>query len=85
MVYMGGRTAPKLASTLIAEGLDANTPAVIVESITRPEQAKHTLTLEDLMKQSRAYSGPVLIGIGQVFAKAMAMKTNTETPAQALA
>lgn len=68
--YMAGRTAGAIAERLIAEGLSAETPAVIVASVSRPEFEVHPTTVGDLVRSDARSpgEGPVLIGIGRVFA-----------------
>ena len=38
VIYMGKRTFPKLAAALIAEGLSPDTPALLAEAVSTPEQ-----------------------------------------------
>ena len=69
MVYMGGRTAGSLAGQLIAAGLPADTPCVAVASVSTFSETRWTGPLRDLGEGARfADAGPVLIGIGAVFA-----------------
>lgn len=71
IVYMGGRTAGALAARLIAEGLPAGTPAVAVASLSRAAEARWQGTLATLPETELLASvkGPLLIGIGGVFAR----------------
>jgi uroporphyrin-III C-methyltransferase/precorrin-2 dehydrogenase/sirohydrochlorin ferrochelatase len=76
-VYMGGRTAPAFARRLLAHGLAGATPAVIAESVSRPEEAIRHTTLEMLAGESSGRSdGPVLVGIGQVFRRSAAAQAD---------
>ena len=70
--YMGGRTAGRIAVRLLAEGLPADTPAVIAAAVTRPGQSQWQGTLATLPVGIAALDEgqPVLIGIGGVFAMA---------------
>jgi uroporphyrin-III C-methyltransferase/precorrin-2 dehydrogenase/sirohydrochlorin ferrochelatase len=70
IVYMGGRTAGALAARLISEGLPAGTPAVAVASLSRAAEARWQGTLATLPEADLLASakGPLLIGIGEVFA-----------------
>lgn len=69
MVYMGGRTAGSLAGQLVAAGLPADTPCVVVASVSTSCETRWTGPLRDLGEGARfADAGPVLIGIGAVFA-----------------
>jgi uroporphyrin-III C-methyltransferase/precorrin-2 dehydrogenase/sirohydrochlorin ferrochelatase len=71
VIYMGGRTAQALAARLMAEGLPARTPAVAVASLTRADEARWLGTLAKLPTAEilHAGPGPLLIGIGTVFAR----------------
>lgn len=70
MFYMAGRTGPSIAQRLMAEGLDATTPVTIGRDISRPGQALQHMTLRDLAAErpGQTGAGPVVLGIGQVFA-----------------
>ncbi len=70
--YMGGRTAPAIASRLIEHGLEPGTPVVAVAGISRPNEARWNGTLEDLAAgRCGIVSGaPILIGVGHVMARA---------------
>lgn len=48
VIYMGKRTFPALAEALIAHGLPAETPALLAESVSTPEQKLHRSTVADL-------------------------------------
>ncbi len=68
VVYMGGRTAPRIASRLMAEGLAADTPAVIAHGVSRPDEKRTSTTLGQLGEAGEIVGdSPVLIGIGQAF------------------
>jgi uroporphyrin-III C-methyltransferase / precorrin-2 dehydrogenase / sirohydrochlorin ferrochelatase len=70
MLYMGARTATAAATRLIGAGLAADTPVVVMTAVSRAEEKIEALTLEALAARSEiAHEHPVLIGIGQVFAK----------------
>ncbi|MDQ0322821.1 uroporphyrin-III C-methyltransferase/precorrin-2 dehydrogenase/sirohydrochlorin ferrochelatase [Pararhizobium capsulatum DSM 1112] len=64
--YMGGRTAPAIAKRMITEGVGAQTPAVIINNVSRPNEHRWTGTLENLAIGIReiGYDQPVLIAIG---------------------
>jgi uroporphyrin-III C-methyltransferase/precorrin-2 dehydrogenase/sirohydrochlorin ferrochelatase len=70
VVYMGGRTAPRIAGRLIAEGLPRSTPVVVIENATRRDERIQRTTLTRLVAQPIAATGPVILTIGQVFAQA---------------
>lgn len=69
MIYMGGRTASLLAGRLIGQGLDANTPAVIMSDVSRRGETRRLTTLGALQASPPDIGdAPVLIGVGSVFA-----------------
>lgn len=71
VVYMGARTSKDLAARLMAKGLDAATPVVVAEGVSRPDERLHGTTLAGLASDGAALgSAPVLIGIGTCFAEA---------------
>jgi uroporphyrin-III C-methyltransferase len=47
-VFMGKRTFPELARRLIAAGLPANTPAMLAESVSHPDQRLVPATIAEL-------------------------------------
>lgn len=69
MVYMAGRTAGVLARRLIERGRAPGTPVVVLGNVSRPDETREVRTLGYLAAQSfEAGDGPVLIGVGEVFA-----------------
>ncbi|RYI13396.1 MAG: uroporphyrinogen-III C-methyltransferase, partial [Acetobacteraceae bacterium] len=50
VIYMGKRTFPALAAALIAHGLPADTPALLAESVSTPEQVLLRSTVADLAR-----------------------------------
>ncbi|GAB5445398.1 uroporphyrinogen-III C-methyltransferase [Gymnodinialimonas sp.] len=66
VVFMGKRTFPKLATALIAKGLPADTPALLAEAVSTPDQALHRMTLSELIEKLSAEVGtaPALILYG---------------------
>ncbi len=82
MFYMGGRTAGRIASRLMAEGLSASTPVVVLAAVTRRDERIWQLRLDELASGTEAIPRdlPVLIGIGSVFACRDVMG-RIETPA----
>ncbi|WP_084398838.1 siroheme synthase CysG [Henriciella aquimarina] len=68
IVYMGGRTANALADKLIAEGLEAQTPVVIMRAVSGPGEERDKTTLGALTSTEIRVDGPVLLGIGRTFA-----------------
>lgn len=51
VVFMGKRTFPTLAAQLIAHGLPPDTPALLAEAVTHPEQSLTRLTVATLAAQ----------------------------------
>ncbi|CUH80812.1 uroporphyrinogen-III C-methyltransferase [Tropicibacter naphthalenivorans] len=51
VVFMGKRTFPKLLAQLQEHGLDANTPAILAEDVSRPEQKITRTTMAALAEQ----------------------------------
>jgi uroporphyrin-III C-methyltransferase / precorrin-2 dehydrogenase / sirohydrochlorin ferrochelatase len=81
IVYMGARTAPKLATTLMTHGLEASTPVVAIADISRANETTWTGTLATLASidgSGLSTSGllatrqPLLIGVGRTFAPLIA-------------
>lgn len=66
VVFMGKRTFPKLVEALIAKGLPADTPAILAESVSGPEQQITRTTITRLAEQLRQQIGdkPALILYG---------------------
>lgn len=50
VIYMGKRTFPALAAALIAHGLAPDTPALLAEAVSTPEQRLHRTTVESLAR-----------------------------------
>jgi uroporphyrin-III C-methyltransferase len=65
VVYMGKRTFAALAERLMQAGLPPETPALLAESVSTPDQAYHRATLATLQAHvAQASDGPALILIG---------------------
>lgn len=66
VVFMGKRTFPKLVEALIAKGLPADTPAILAESVSGPEQQITRTTITGLAAQLSQQIGdkPALILYG---------------------
>jgi uroporphyrin-III C-methyltransferase len=62
--YMGGREAAATAERLLAQGRPADTPVVVVENCSRPDERIERLLLSDLARGLHAAHGPVLVMIG---------------------
>ena len=77
--YMGGREAIATARRLLAQGRSADTPVVVIENCSRPEQRIARLNLAQLAQGLSDKQGPVLVMLGE----AMAMRASQaqDTPA----
>ena len=66
VVFMGKRTFPLLAAQLVAHGLPPDTPALLAEAVTHPEQTLTRLTVATLAAQLAETRGdqPALILYG---------------------
>jgi uroporphyrin-III C-methyltransferase len=65
VIFMGKRTFAALSSQLIAAGLPPDTPAMLAESVSTPEQRITRSTLADLgAALALAHDGPALILLG---------------------
>jgi uroporphyrin-III C-methyltransferase/precorrin-2 dehydrogenase/sirohydrochlorin ferrochelatase len=71
VVYMGVRTLEALSQRLLAEGIDPNAPALLIERATWPDEHRVYGTIADLPAKVAAISpdGPCLVMIGAIFAK----------------
>jgi uroporphyrin-III C-methyltransferase len=81
--YMGGREAIATAQRLLAQGRRADTPVVVIENCSRPDQRIARLTLSALAQGLGDTHGPVLVMLGDAMA-ARAHQAITE-PAAILA
>jgi uroporphyrin-III C-methyltransferase/precorrin-2 dehydrogenase/sirohydrochlorin ferrochelatase len=73
-VYMGVKTLPLLIERLLASGMNPATPALFIESATRPDQRIIAAPLSDLPQQVAALGplGPGLVLIGAAIGHAAA-------------
>ena len=66
VIYMGKRTFPALAEALIAHGLPPETPALLAESVSTPQQVLHRSTVADLARtlagDRSSLPGLILVG-----------------------
>ncbi len=76
IVYMGGRTSAALAARIIEQGLSPETPVVAVANLSRVGEARWQGTLGTFANADllRSETGPILIGIGRVFARRAAVR-----------
>ena len=70
-VYMGVRTLPALVDRLIEEGLDPDTPAVMMENVSLPTARRHAATISELpaLFAGKASSGRSLLLYGRALGK----------------
>ena len=82
VLYMAGWQSAEIAAAMIAAGRRAETPAVMVESASLPNERRVRTTLGVLRQAPELdFHGPVLLAIGEVFAEADAMTLEIEAPA----
>lgn len=62
--YMGGREAIATAQRLLDQGRRPDTPVVVIENCSRPDQRIFRLTVETLARGLGAAHGPVLVMLG---------------------
>lgn len=77
IVYMGRKTGADLAQKLMENGRCPSTPLVIVSNVSRASEQQEVGTLGSLadMLASWKDDGPLVIAIGEVFAKCLAQAT----------
>ena len=80
-VFMPTRTLAALAEKAIAEGLDANTPALAISRATRPDQAVVSAPIAELAERlvRAGLPGPVLVMIGNTISVANAAVARRST------
>lgn len=79
-IYMGAGEAAAISAALIARGLPADTPVVVVESATLPEERRHLCMLRSLPGIGGLHrGGPAVILLGEVFG-ALAEGTHLPLP-----
>lgn len=68
VLYMAGRRAAEIAAGLVAAGVPADRPAVLVENASLPERAVHATTVRQLAEAAaRLGDGPALLLVGEVY------------------
>ena len=73
VIYMGAGEAEKIATTLIAHGVPAATPVIVVENASLPDARQLKLALGDLPSVAGlGLSGPAVILVGAVYGEAVA-------------
>ncbi|WEF35602.1 uroporphyrinogen-III C-methyltransferase [Pseudoduganella chitinolytica] len=66
--YMGGREAIATAQRLLDQGRRPETPVVVIDNVSRPDQHISRITLATLAHGLDARSGPVLVMLGEAMA-----------------
>jgi uroporphyrin-III C-methyltransferase len=83
VIYMGAGQADLIASTLLAQGMPAATPVVVVENASLPDCRRFKLTLRDLPRiTDLGMSGPAVILLGAVYAIAAIEPAETHVEAR---
>jgi len=68
VIYMGAGQAGMIANALLAQGMPAATPVVVVENATLPDSRRLKLSLHDLpCVAALGMTGPALIMLGEVY------------------
>jgi uroporphyrin-III C-methyltransferase len=76
VIYMGVGEAPGITAALLAAGKREDTPVVVVESASLPEERRYSLPLRDLPKVAAlGITGPAVILLGDVYAEVQALPT----------
>ena len=66
--YMGGREAIATAQRLLAQGRRPDTPVLVLENVSRPDQRIERITLARLAEGLDTPHGPVLVMVGEAMA-----------------
>jgi uroporphyrin-III C-methyltransferase len=66
--YMGGREAIATANNLLSQGRAPDTPVVVIENVSRPDQRIERITLAELAHGLPSAHGPVLVMLGKAMA-----------------
>jgi uroporphyrin-III C-methyltransferase len=67
--YMGGKEAATTARILLEQGRSADTPVIVIENCSRPDQRIQHLELKDLEAGLAVCLGPVLVMIGDALSR----------------
>jgi uroporphyrin-III C-methyltransferase len=82
--YMGGREAIVTAQRLLDQGRRADTPVVVIENCSRPDQRIRRLTLATLARGLGEAHGPVLVMLGEALKMREHQASDTEEAEQRL-
>ena len=83
--YMGGREAIITAQRLLDQGRGADTPVIVVENCSRPDQRILRLTLATLALGLETAHGPVLVMLGDALARREHQAANEDAVTSPLA
>lgn len=81
--YMGGREATVTAQRMLAQGRRADTPVVVIENCSRPDQRIMRLTLATLAHGLGTAHGPVLVMLGEALKLRATQADDQAAPLQA--
>ena len=85
-LYMAGRRAAEIAQGLIAAGVPADRPAVLVENASLPTRSIHATTVQGLpVSAEKLGNGPALLLIGETFAALQAQAVEAESDRSVMA
>jgi len=71
VIYMGAGEAQSITSTLLAQGMSASTPVVVIENASLPDIRQVKLVLRDLPRVAElGLRGPAVILLGEIYADA---------------
>jgi uroporphyrin-III C-methyltransferase len=83
VIYMGAGQADMIAAMLLAQGMPAATPVVVVENASLPDCRRFKLTLRELPSiAGLGMSGPAVILLGAVYAEAIVESTEAAVEAR---
>jgi uroporphyrin-III C-methyltransferase len=82
--YMGGREATVTAQRMLDQGRRSDTPVVVIENCSRPDQRIFRLTLATLAHGLGQSHGPVLVMLGDAMKQRQKQAGDAAEPEQAL-
>ncbi len=80
--YMGGREATVTAQRMLDQGRRADTPVVVIENCSRPDQRIFRLTLATLAHGLGQAHGPVLVMLGEAMKRREKQASDSAEPEQ---
>ena len=78
--YMGGREASITAERMLAQGRRPDTPVLVIENCSRPDERISRLTIETLAHGLGPAHGPVLVMLGDAMQRRDGQVIDSETP-----